>query len=126
MLKLTMEARRHDLLQILSSEHKVYTKATQARAEVLSLSDDLRCTLQHLSSGVAAPAGHLFLQALVHWQGMQIGCWALLLLLIVCVKYLHAHIADCLQGIDRQSASQPPLPQCCPMWCRKPGAGCRR
>ena len=125
MLKLTMEARRHDLLQILSSEHKVYTKATQARAEVLSLCDP-RCALPHLSSGVAAPAGQLFLQALVHWQGTQTGCWALLLLLMVCVRYRHAHIADCLQGIDRQSASQPPLPQCCPMWRRKPGAGCRR
>ena len=42
MLKLTMEARRSELLQTLSSEHKVYTKATQARAEVRSSSlDDL-------------------------------------------------------------------------------------
>ena len=38
MLKLTMEARRSELLQMLSSEHKVYTKATQARAEVRSSS----------------------------------------------------------------------------------------
>ena len=58
MLKLTMEARRHDLLQILSSEHKAYTKATQARAEVqLSISDDPCCALPQLSSLVAASSG---------------------------------------------------------------------
>lgn len=34
MLKLTMEAKRNELLRILSSEHRAYSKATDARAEV--------------------------------------------------------------------------------------------
>ena len=45
MLKLTMEARRTDLLHILSSEHKGYTKATQARSQVLLPA--AHCGLQH-------------------------------------------------------------------------------
>ena len=34
MLKLTMEAKRNELLRVLGAEHKTYTKATDARAEV--------------------------------------------------------------------------------------------
>ena len=35
MLKLTMEAKRNEMLHVLFTEHRAYTKATETRAQVL-------------------------------------------------------------------------------------------